>query len=169
MWHDAAMGRRAATGRWLALGAATVGVLDIAYAMTFHWLRSHVPPLRILQSIAAGLLGRDAASHGGIATGLLGLALHFFIATVITVVFHAAASRWPALLRRPWLSGACYGVGVWAVMNFVVIPLSRIGPRPLVPVVAISGLLVHVACIGWPIAWASRRAARLPQRATTRA
>ena len=44
-------------------------------------------------------------------------------------------------------------------MNFVMIPLSRIGPRPLsAAIVAITGILVHMFLIGTPIALGVRRA-----------
>ena len=43
-------------------------------------------------------------------------------------------------------------------MNFVVIPLSRIGPRPLpAAIVIVTGVLVHMFLIGVPIAWGARR------------
>jgi hypothetical protein len=43
-----------------------------------------------MQSIASGLLG--AASYtDGAKTAILGVALHFLIATVATAVFHVAA------------------------------------------------------------------------------
>jgi hypothetical protein len=46
-------------------------------------------------------------------------------------------------------------------MNFAVIPLSRIGPRPLAPVIVlVTGVLVHMFLIGVPIAWGARRAFR---------
>ena len=44
-------------------------------------------------------------------------------------------------------------------MNYVVVPLSRIGhPFRFVAVVAICGLLVHMFMIGVPIAWAANKA-----------
>jgi hypothetical protein len=143
---------------WLLLGALVAGTLDISYAITFHYFRSGAPPIRILQSVASGLLGREAY-QGGIASAALGLGLHFFNAMVATVVFFVAASRMPSLVRRPVQSGAAFGVGVYIVMNYVVVPLSRIGhPFRFVAVVAITGLLVHMFLIGVPIAWAASKA-----------
>ncbi len=55
------------------------------------------------------------------------------------------------LVRKPVLCGAAYGVGIFAFMNLVVIPLSRIGPRPAPAFVVLStGLLVHMFLIGVP-------------------
>ena len=67
--------------RALLLGALTVGVLDILDAFVFFGFRG-VPPLRILQAIASGVVGREAAVTGGLATAALGLVLHFFIAFI---------------------------------------------------------------------------------------
>jgi hypothetical protein len=44
-------------------------------------------------------------------------------------------------------------------MNYVVVPLSRIGPRPTPPTpVWTTGVLVHMFLIGTPIVLAARRA-----------
>ena len=150
--------------KWLVLGALVAGSLDIGYAITFHYFRSGAPPIRILQSVASGLLGKEAYQRG-IASAALGLGLHFFNAMMVTVVFFVAASRIPALVRKPVLSGIVYGVGVYLVMNYVVVPLSRIGhPFRFVAVVAIAGLLVHMFMIGVPIAWAASKAFGAPGR-----
>jgi hypothetical protein len=81
------------------------------------------------------------------------------IALIFTVAFFALAHVQPWLIRRPVVSGIVYGLGIYLAMNFVVIPLSRIGPRPLpAAIVTITGLLVHMFLIGTPIALAARRA-----------
>jgi uncharacterized membrane protein YagU involved in acid resistance len=136
--------------------ALVVGVLDIVYAIAFSYWRSGTAPTRLLQSVASGALGRDAYA-GGIATAALGLALHFFIALIITAIFFAVASRVRSLTTRPIIIGALYGIVVYLVMNFVVIPLSKIGPRPLpATVVIVTGVLVHIFLIGIPIAWQAK-------------
>ena len=56
----------ARTLRPLALGALAVGTLDLLDAFVFFGLRNGTPPSRILQSIAAGLLGRASFSLGDI-------------------------------------------------------------------------------------------------------
>jgi hypothetical protein len=141
--------------------ALLVGTLDITYAIGFSYLRSGTPPIRLLQSVAAGALGRDAAFAGGAATAAAGLGFHFFIAFTITALFFFAASRLPALVRAPALTGPLYGIGVYVFMNWVVIPLSRIGPRPFPPLLTfVTSVLVHMFVIGLPIALGARRAMR---------
>lgn len=72
-------------GKAMLLGTLTVGSLDLFDAIVFFGLRG-VAPIRILQSIASGLLGRPAYA-GGAGTALLGLLLHFFIAFTIVATY----------------------------------------------------------------------------------
>ena len=142
---------------WLLRGALIAGTLDICYAISFAYLRRGMAPSRLLQFVASGALG-PAAYEGGLPTALLGLGFHYLNALLITGVFFAGAALLPALLRRAVLSGVLYGIVVYAVMNLVVIPLSRIGPRPLPATDAmVTGLLIHLFGIGTPIALAARR------------
>jgi hypothetical protein len=126
------------------------GTLDITAAFVVYGLRG-ATPLRILQSIAAGLMGASAFK-GGLRTAALGLLLHFLIAFVAAAVYYAASRRLEVLLRRPVLSGLLYGVAVYVVMNHVVVPLSAIGRRPFVPALAVIIVVVHMVCVGLPIA-----------------
>src|SRR5690606_7269061 len=109
--------------RAAAPGGLVVGTLDILDAFLLFGLRYDVAPSRILHSIAAGLIGRDAAIAGGAATAALGLAPHFFSAMTIVTAFYLAARQAPALARRPLVTGPFYGLAAYAVMNYVVIPL----------------------------------------------
>ena len=138
--------------------ALIVGVCDITYAIVFSYFRSGTSPQRLLQGVASGWFGRGAFD-GGWATASAGLGFHFLIAFTITKIFFIAARRAPALVRQPFVTGPLYGIGVYCVMNYVVIPLSAIGPRPFPPmVVFVSGVLVHIFVIGLPIALGARRA-----------
>ncbi|HEY7515730.1 MAG TPA: hypothetical protein VIC87_14685 [Vicinamibacteria bacterium] len=143
--------------RWLIVGGLVAGTLDILYATVFSFLRSGVTPARVLRYVASGALGSEAL-QGGAGTAALGLAFHFLIAFLATAVFFAAAANVPKLVEKPVLTGALYGIVVYIVMNYVVVPLSRIGPRPTPPaIVWVSGVLVHMFLIGVPIALAARR------------
>lgn len=139
--------------------ALVAGTFDISYAIGYSYFHSGVSPERLLQSVAAGAFGRDAAFAGGATTAAAGLAFHYFIAFTITAIFFGAAARLAFLTRRPALAGPLYGIGVYLIMNYVVIPLSRIGPRPMPPMLTlVTGLLVHMFLIGLPIALGARRA-----------
>lgn len=134
---------------------AIAGTLDIVYAIVFHGMRG-VPAVRILQSVASGLLGAPAY-RGGVQTALLGLALHFAIMFAIAALFVAASRRLALLGKHAVAAGAMYGLAVYIVMNYVVLPLSAFPQRgtPATLVIAL-GLLVHVVLVGIPIALCAR-------------
>jgi hypothetical protein len=142
--------------RALLLGGLTVGALDGLDALVFFGLRG-VSPARLFQGIASGLLGRSAF-EGGMATAVLGVLLHFFIAFAVVAMYHVAARRIPGLIRQPWIYGPLYGLLVYAVMNFIVIPLSAIGARSPSTGVLLNGLLIHALGVGLPAALSARAA-----------
>ena len=142
--------------RALLLGGLTVGVLDALDALVFFGLRG-VSPARLFQGIASGLLGRSAFA-GGMTTALLGVLLHFIIAFAVVATYHIAARRLPGLTLRPWIYGPLYGLVVYAVMTFIVIPLSAIGARSPSTGVLLNGLLIHALGVGLPAALSARAA-----------
>ncbi len=149
-------------GLAVAAGGAAAGVLDIVAAFVVYALRG-VSPVRILQSIASGLLG-PAAFQGGASTAALGLVVHFFIATVAAASYYLASRKLPRLAQRPLTFGPLYGVAVYVVMTFVVVPLSAVPKRPFSPGLALVMLAVHMACVGLPIALAVGRYGGTPAR-----
>lgn len=145
--------------RWgpVLAGGLLAGTLDIAYAGIFWGIRASVPFQRILQSVAAGLLGK-ASFEGGVATATLGLVLHYFIATSMSVSYYLVARRWQPLAERPVMLGALYGVLLYGIMNFLVVPLSAAGPGSKNPLWIGLSVTVHAFLIGVPIALCTRRA-----------
>ena len=137
-------------GTAIAAGTLVVGSLDALDAIVFFGTRG-ATPTRIFQSIASGLLGRDAF-RGGIATAAFGVLIHYFVAFGIVVTYWLASRRVDVLVRHPFVCGAVYGVGVYAFMNLVVIPLSAIGFQRFTLAPLINGLLIHIFGIGIPAA-----------------
>jgi hypothetical protein len=134
--------------------------LDIAFAVLYWAVTSGTPASRIFQSVAAGVLGA-ASFDGGAATATLGLALHFLIVIIMAAAYYGAARRWSALRERPFVLGGAYGVLLYAVMRYLVVPLSRANAAPDDPLWAALGLAAHVFLVGIPIALAAGRAAVL--------
>jgi hypothetical protein len=140
-------------------GGLLAGALDITYACIVLSFRG-ISPIGVGQSVASGLLGREAAVAGGIGTGLLGFGLHFGMALIMAAVYFAAATRLPVLVKRAALFGPLYGFGLYLVMNHVVLPLSAIGrhggngPWYLVS----AEIFVHMFLVGLTIALFTRRA-----------
>jgi len=145
--------------RAILAGGLLGGAFDITYACVVWGFRG-VSPIRVGQSVAAGLLGREAAVAGGVPTGLLGFALHFGIALIMAAVYYAAATRVPLLVKRATICGPIYGLGLYLVMNYIVLPLSAIGraggngPWYLV----LPEIAVHMFLVGLTMALFTRRA-----------
>lgn len=146
-------------------GGLVVGVLDISEAFAFYGSRSGITPTRVLQSVAGGLLGR-ASYNGGTKTALLGLLLHFLIAFILATIYYIASSFLPLLIRNAVAAGLIYGVVVFFVMTYVVVPLSAIGPRsaPVPWPVFVNGVIGHALLVGLPVALIARRSAKADKR-----
>jgi len=141
------------------LGGLIAGTLDLTAACVYSWLRANVSPITVFQAIASGVLGRESFT-GGAKTAVLGVALHFLIATVATAVFYFVSRKWLFLVEHPIVAGLLYGIPVYLVMNFVVLPLSQVQMRPQPISVRIVNLVILMFCIGLPIALIVRRFAR---------
>jgi len=128
------------------------GILDITAAF-FTWSMRGVTPFRLLQAIASGLLG-TAAFRDGWPAALLGAICHFFIAFSAATVFYVASRKLKFMTRRPILCGIAYGVCVYLVMYWIVIPLSRLAPMPFSLSRTAVAIVTHMICVGLPISLA---------------
>lgn len=126
------------------------GTLDAAAATTQAALLG-IPAQRVWQTVASGLLG-PAAFEQGWRTGIFGIALHFIISFTIAAIYVFASHRLPFLLTHPLTAGALYGIAVFVVMNFAVLPLSRRPKRPFNRHFALTQLVIHICIVGWSIA-----------------
>ncbi|HEU4692945.1 MAG TPA: hypothetical protein VFS23_31500 [Vicinamibacterales bacterium] len=131
------------------------GGLDIlaAFALSAYYGGT---PDRVLRGIASGVLGPQA-QQGGAATAALGLGLHFVIATGAAATYFVAAKRIPMLVRHAVTCGIAYGVAVYLFMYFVVLPLSRVTQRPPRLSSIVTMIVIHMLCVGLPIALVIRR------------
>ncbi|RDZ28192.1 hypothetical protein [Lysobacter silvisoli] len=113
----------------LLLGGLLVALGDMAFAATLWFGWDGAGMLRLFQTIAVGVLG-PASFDGGLNAALLGGALHVFMATAIVLIYALVARRHRGLLDGVWRYGLPYGVVLYLAMNFVVMPLSRVGRSP---------------------------------------
>jgi len=140
-------------GYWSAIlaGGLAAGLIDIAYAF-IRW--ADIGPMRVLQSVAAGLLGADAFA-GGMATAMLGGFLHFAMAIAMAAIFVFAARRFTLVRTHLLLAGLLYGAAIYFGMRLVVIPLSRVPAFTFR--FELSEFLGHVLGVGLVIALAARQ------------
>jgi hypothetical protein len=143
-------------------GGLLAGILDAASAFhSFGWGMTY--------GIASGLLGSKAfpaAGGGGVGIWILGLALHFTIALSAAALYCVSSRRLTFLKQHFLVGGVFCGIGVYLVMNLIVLPLSAV-PFAVGPFTVKGlrlGLLFHILLIGLPISaslWLfARRATR---------
>jgi uncharacterized membrane protein YagU involved in acid resistance len=132
------------------------GLVDAIYFSTKALLDDR-SPVKVLQGIAGFWLGK-AAFDGGVMSACLGLATHFGLATIMASAFFVLAALFPQLRRQPVLAGLIYGLILYGVMYFVVLPLRwpAIYPR-FQGLASVPDILAHIG-VGLAIALVVSRA-----------
>ena len=143
--------------RPLLAGTAAIGSLDLLFAWSF-WANRGVTFTDILQSIASGWYGK-ASRDMGATSAATGAASHYAIIFAFVLAYWLAGMRFPALLRRWALFGPTYGLALYALMNFVVLPLSAAGAPAFGNTAWVAGSIAMHVAIGTLCAWFARRAA----------
>lgn len=110
----------------------------------------------IARLIAGGMLGK-AALHGGLGVPVLGLLLQWAQSLIIAAIFVFAALGLPWMLRRTLIAGLAYGVVVFFVMNYVVVPLSAWHHAPAFKPLGFVENLLAMLVFGLIIAFCARR------------
>ena len=158
-------GTRVSTRQAILTAWLLCGVLDIVAACLQAWIQAGRAPADVLRGVASALWGA-AAMTSGAGMAAIGLAMHFTVALTATMVFYVLSRRFAVLRSAPlWLVGPLYGVGVFCAMNYGTLPaLSWLRSLYLNTTPRWPGsmgwpqLLIHMVCVGLPIAWGIRRA-----------
>jgi uncharacterized membrane protein YagU involved in acid resistance len=150
------------TLRAILTGGFIAGTIDIGAAVALY----NVGPVTVLHAIASGLLGRTSFA-GGLNTALLGLVLQWVMSFIIAAIFVLAAERLPLLSRR-WLSmGLIYGVVIYVVMSFVVVPLSAAYPKSVPTPLSAGKQLLAMLLFGGIVSYCARRFGNYTESAAT--
>jgi hypothetical protein len=128
------------------------GTIDIGAACTINM----IGPGPILRFIASGLLGAPLPHETWVY--FLGLGLQWMMSIIIAAIFVIAATKIPALLRHWIAAGIAYGMVVYFVMTFVVVPLSRAKSGHVTMSSFVENLLAMIL-FGLIVAYTARRMA----------
>ena len=131
------------------------GVLDITAAFVVYGFFG-AKPIQILQGIATGVMG-PSARQGGLPTAALGLFLHFVIAFGAATTYFLASRFISFLTKQAVIAGVLYGIAVYFFMQRLVIPLSAARRSPFSLKMMIIGIVIHMFCVGLPIAVSVRK------------
>ena len=142
------------------------GTLDILAAI---FILAGGDAVRVFKGIASGALGKTALT-GGIGMIALGALFHYIIAMSWTAAYFLLYPKLSFLERNKWLNAAAYGAIVWSIMNLVVLPLTKIGLRPMTLSGVLKNMLILIVCIGLPVSLIANRFYRTatPEQAKTK-
>lgn len=147
---------------WVVLGGFAAGALDLVFACGYWAIANGVPAERILQSIASGVLGQ-ASYQGGTGSAFLGFMLEFVMTLAMAVAYYLASGKFDVLWRRPISMGIAYGLILFVVMNFVVVPLSNAVVQGVGnDLWTWASVAAHIFVVAIPISLSTRKARLLP-------
>lgn len=130
------------------------GTIDIGAAALINLAN----PILILHFIAGGLLGK-AALEGGAAVALLGLVLQWAMSLIIAAIYVVSSGRLLVLRRRWIVWGLAYGVIIFLVMNYAVVPLSAWARWPHFTAEKFAENMLAMLLFGLIIAFFARQSA----------
>jgi hypothetical protein len=139
-------------GKPIAVATLVAGTLDIASAIILTLLHGK-SVTGMLQGVASGPFGAWPHASGWLGA-MAGLMVHFAIMAVMAAAFAVVARGLPRLRER-WLAyGAGYGVLLYLVMYWIVLPLRFPGAGGASG--GVGGILIplaiHILLVGIPIA-----------------
>jgi hypothetical protein len=76
---------------------------------------------------------------------------------VAAVMYGYVRSRSSYVTRHAWIAGALYGLLIFVVMNFVIVPLSAANASLPQGGLLLGSLCAHVFLVGIPIAFVASR------------
>ena len=134
-----------------------VGTLDILAAFIYYYITTgNKDVFIILRYIASAVFGK-AALTGDVATSIAGLIFHYLVAFSFTIFVFWIFPRLRFLSKNILIAGIAYGLFTWAIMNLVVVPLTRIGTRPFNLFNASINAFILIICIGIPLAFMANK------------
>jgi hypothetical protein len=137
--------------RIISLTALITGTLDIAGAIIKFYIEHGRGPVPLFRYIASGVFGKETASYGTLMI-IWGAVFHFMIAFLFTAFLFLIYPKVAERIKNKFITGILYGLFIWAVMNLVVVPLSKVAQSPFDIQQAIIAALILICMIGLPVA-----------------
>jgi uncharacterized membrane protein YagU involved in acid resistance len=127
------------------------GVLDSLAGVVVYYIYFGLNPLQVLQFIASGIYG-PSAINGGFLMIIVGVVFHFVIAYTVAIIYYYAYPKIKILGEQKVAVGLVYGLGIWLVMNLLILPYTNIPKSPFDLSLAIVGIVWHMVLVGLPVA-----------------
>ncbi len=139
------------------LSGLTAGALDILGAiLVYVVVQGKTTTLRMLQSIASGIFGKDAYA-GGMRMACYGLLFHFLIAFSFAAGYFLSFPYISFLQKHKIISGVLYGIFIWLVMNLMVVPLAFAHRAPITLSSSLTAIAILIVMIGLPVSFITHK------------
>lgn len=125
------------------------GTLDIFCAVIFLAGGNFVSTLKFIAKGAVGI----TAFTGGDKMAFLGLCIHYFIAFFFAALYFYLFPYLGFLKKQRIISGLLYGMFIWAVMHFLVLPFTHNPPAAFILATSWKEVLILMLAVGVPVAW----------------
>lgn len=138
------------------LSGLIVGSLDILLAFASAYFKNNAStPDKVLRYIASGVFGKKAFAPANAGSMVwVGLAFHYLIAIVFTAFFYLIYPRIKWLSANRVVTGIVYGIFVWAIMFFLVLPqTSTPGKKLQFDASTPVSILILIVAIGLPLSF----------------
>lgn len=137
---------------WLIIfGGPVVLILFLVHYFVLYRLLNDYPVISVMEDTATRFLG-------GAGTPALGFVIHLVIAWLIAAAFYLTVANLALLRSNLPLGGLLYGIVLFFVMTFVVLPPGTApSPDSTQPLFIVEGVLSTVIFIGMPLAMLSRK------------
>ena len=106
--------------------------------------------------ISGAVFGNEAGA-GGTLMIVWGVVFHYIIAFLFTAFLFIVYTKTIKRLKKKSVVVLVYGLFTWAIMNFLVIPLSKINKFPSDPLNSITALLILALVMGLPVSLIAHR------------
>ena len=138
------------------LATVVAAILDLTAACVTSYLKSGLSPFKVLQYIASAVYG-TASFNRGWGSAMVGLIMHFSISFSVALIYFLLYPTIGTLQKKPILSGAILGLGVWLFLNLVVLPNSKVHQPPFETPSVLLGIVLHMLLVGLPIALITKK------------
>ena len=135
----------------IAIAGLIAGTLDGLGAIIWAYLKSSTPPAVVFKYIASGVYGKEAFA-GGVSMIIMGIVFHYVIATIWSTLMYGLYPRLIPVLKNKFLLGILFGIVIWLVMNFIVVPNSNAPQgKDFDRVQAVINMSILIVAVGIPI------------------
>ncbi len=132
------------------------GTLDISAAIVDYYIETGNGPENVLRFIASGVFGKSAFTNYK-SMVFWGLVFHFIIAYSFTIFFYWLYPKIKFMSSQIIWSSIVYGLFIWLVMTWIVLPLSHIPKQAFHFKSATKAIIILICMIGFPLSFVMKK------------